>query len=150
MTSSPTIVARALTRINVSSGDCMLSLNTTQAKAFSIQGSTSVNVPCGLADASCNATDAFDITGGAASITASGIRVCGGSSPGASNSIFNNAPLTTGDNSITDPYASRQLPTLGTGYPNGSTWPANTLQSITPAYSYTPSGGTITSSISSP
>jgi hypothetical protein len=57
--------------------------------------------------------------------------------------------VTTGDHSITDPYASRQLPTLGTGYPNGSTWPASVLQSVTPANTYTPSGGTITSSISS-
>jgi Putative Flp pilus-assembly TadE/G-like len=143
MTSSPTIVARALTKLNVSTGDCMLALNTTAAMAFNTQGSVTINVPCGMAAASCNA-DAFDVTGGATSITTSGLRVCGGTS-----NVPNNVSVTTGDHSITDPYASRQLPTLGTGYPNGSTWPANTLQSITPAYTYTPPGGTITSSINS-
>ena len=50
MSSSPTIVARSVTMLNTSAGDCMESLNLTTAKAFSMQGNVTVNVPCGIAD----------------------------------------------------------------------------------------------------
>jgi Flp pilus assembly protein TadG len=143
MTGTPTLVARAVTKLNISTGDCMMSLNKTAAKAFTTQGSVNINVPCGLADASCDA-DAFDVTGGSTTIVTTGLRVCGGTA-----NVPSNVSVTTGDHSITDPYASRTLPTLGTGYPNGSTWPSNKLQTASPAYTYTPPGGTITSSINS-
>jgi hypothetical protein len=53
-----------------------------------------------------------------------------------------NGTKITGDNTITDPYAGRFLPTLGTGYSHNSaaTYPANALQtvSIDAAHTYTP------------
>jgi Flp pilus assembly protein TadG len=113
--SAPTVKARSVAVIDLSGTDCMLATDPSSGKTAYFQGNFSISVPCGLADMSTNSS-AVMTTGGAGSLTASSVRTAGGiSDPGGTI----HANQITGDNSITDPYASRTLPTLGSGYPTG-------------------------------
>src|SRR5581483_7071830 len=71
---APTVVARAVATISTSAGDCMLALDPTASKAFNVQGNVTIDVDCGMASRS-SASDAFDVTGASASITAPTLRV---------------------------------------------------------------------------
>ncbi len=131
LSTGPTIATRAVAKITTSTGDCMLALNPSTSAAFNIQGNVAINVPCGIASASCN-NDSFDVTGASASIIAGNLRTCGGINDPHSD-VSNSTNQTTGDTSISDPYAGQTMPTLATGYPTGTTYPWNKLQSISTA-----------------
>ncbi len=140
--SAPTVNARSVAVISVSGNDCMLTTDPSSAKSAYFQGSFSINVPCGLADMSTS-PNAIMTTGGAGNLTASTVRTAGGiSDPGGTI----HATEITDDNSISDPYAGRTLPTLGSGYPTGSSWPGNKLQTVSPTNIY---NGNITSTTNS-
>jgi hypothetical protein len=134
MTSSPTIVARAVARLNTSATDCMYMRNPHAAKSFYFQGNALVNNPLCGAQVASDSGSAVSVTGGAASVTLASLEVAGGVS--GSSSVFNSTPVTTGVQNMSDPYASRTLPTLASNYPNGNSWPGNKLQTVTPAATY--------------
>jgi Flp pilus assembly protein TadG len=145
MSSGPTIAARAVAVVSTSYTDCMFARNPTAARALYLQGNAAINDPdCG-AEVASTSPSAVDITGGASSVTLRSLEVGGGIT--GSMSTFGSTPVSTNVQNLTDPYSTRNIPTLGTGYPTGTSWPGNHLTSVTPTQIYTPPGGNITTSM---
>ena len=128
LTTQQSINARAVAIIDLSKADCLLALNPTTGKAMSAQGSVTVNAPCGAAVAS-NSSSGFSTTGGSATITLGNLRV-GGSGVDDHNGDLGKTPVQYNE-TITDPYNVRVMPTLASGFPTGSTYPGNDLQTVT-------------------
>ncbi len=140
LSSGPTITTRSVALLDTSSGACLLVLNPNTAKALSFQGSNTINVPCGTEVAS-NSNDSIDVTGAAATINLGTLETAGQIQD--PHNDITATSTTTGATDISNVYNTRSLPTLASGYPHGSTYPADKLSTFTPTQSYT---GDITAS----
>jgi Flp pilus assembly protein TadG len=106
LSSPPQATARAVA-MQVGATVCMLILDPSASGALNLQGNPNINTPnCSI---QVNSNNATALTGaGSSTITADGVRVVGNYSLGGSSHI--NASVTTGANSLSDPYVSRAIP----------------------------------------
>jgi len=127
LSTGPTITVRAVGLVNTSASDCMVALDPSAQGALYLQGHAQINATCGVAVVS-TVNCALDITGGASSVSATSVDV-GGNVCG-NTSKWTVTP-TTNEGGITDPYATRTMPTLASGYPSGGSYPGDKLQTVT-------------------
>jgi Flp pilus assembly protein TadG len=128
----PTISARAVGLVNVPNGDCLYALNPTAAQAFSLSGTGTVNIDCGIAVDSnatannCNnannAKNASTYINGNATVTATSLTTRGNDCVSGSGS-FSSPDTQTGTNPPANPYStnwgtSASALTPPTGTPN--------------------------------
>lgn len=115
LSSGPTIRARAVGLVNVSNGDCLYSLNPTAAQAFSLSGTGTVNIDCGIAvdsnatASNCNnanqASNASTYINGSATVTATSLTTRGNDCATGSGS-FTTPNTQTGTNPPANPYGT--------------------------------------------
>ena len=106
LSSQPVATARAVA-MQSGSNVCMLILDPTANQALDIQGNPNISTPNCSIQVNSNHAHAVH-AGGSASISADSVRVVGGVDLGGSAQIY--GPVTTGASALSDPYASRTIP----------------------------------------
>ena len=109
MSTAPTASARAVALVNP--GACVIALDPSAARAVSMNGSPSINMPCDMY-VNSTSTDGTDVQGGG-SITAKDVYLVGNYQTGGSSTVSGTSKLVTGASPVSDPYASRTMPSAG-------------------------------------
>jgi Flp pilus assembly protein TadG len=108
--SAPTETVRAVA-VSGTTSLCVLGLNSNSKDTLQINGSSTINLNCAMASNS-SATQGFDI-GGSANVTASAAYIVANTYSAGNATSINIQNIKTSQSAITDPYASRSIPSYG-------------------------------------